>query len=105
HASSRWLASLHYILSCCPTPSSFLFHAPATTDTYTLSLHDALPICSGSGGGSWAVCSRAHTRVPPRPRGRRRLRAPRRRCPPSGRRSAAPPRASRGSLPPPAHVP
>src|SRR5207244_13125768 len=26
-------------------PSLSFFHAPATTDIYTLSLHDALPIC------------------------------------------------------------
>src|SRR5438552_11866493 len=25
--------------------SSFFFHAPATSEIYTLSLHDALPIC------------------------------------------------------------
>src|SRR5207249_10714769 len=28
----------------CHTPSLFLSHPPAPTDTYTLSLHDALPI-------------------------------------------------------------
>src|SRR5690242_21455080 len=26
---------------------SFFFHDPATTEIYTLSLHDALPICGG----------------------------------------------------------
>src|SRR5438876_3752419 len=33
----------------------FFFNAPATTEIYTLSLHDALPICGselGSGSGS-----------------------------------------------------
>src|SRR5438093_10304065 len=34
-------------LSCSPSPLSFFFHAPAPTDIYTLSLHDALPICQG----------------------------------------------------------
>src|ERR1044072_8004563 len=29
-------------------PSSFFFNDTATTEIYTLSLHDALPICSGS---------------------------------------------------------
>src|SRR5688572_32328633 len=29
--------------------SSFLFNDPATPDTYTLSLHDALPICGREG--------------------------------------------------------
>src|SRR5207248_11210613 len=28
----------------------FFFNDPATTEIYTLSLHDALPICVGSGG-------------------------------------------------------
>src|SRR5947209_8563646 len=28
-----------------PCAPSFLLHTPATTDSYTLSLHDALPIC------------------------------------------------------------
>src|SRR5688572_31915416 len=27
----------------------FFFHDPATPDIYTLSLHDALPICDGAG--------------------------------------------------------
>src|SRR5438132_7243676 len=27
------------------TPPSFFFNVPATTEIYTLSLHDALPIC------------------------------------------------------------
>src|SRR5438093_13181279 len=30
-------------------PSFFFFHDTATTEIYTLSLHDALPICSGRG--------------------------------------------------------
>src|SRR5262245_65449203 len=36
-----------YLTRACsqPSPSLFFFHAPATTEIYTLSLHDALPIC------------------------------------------------------------
>src|SRR5438270_9297534 len=30
---------------CLPFRSSFFFNSPATTEIYTLSLHDALPIC------------------------------------------------------------
>src|SRR5262249_61633786 len=30
-------------------PSTFFFHDPATTEIYTLSLHDALPISSSTG--------------------------------------------------------
>src|SRR5256885_12251701 len=30
----------------------FFFNDTATTEIYTLSLHDALPICSGAGGGT-----------------------------------------------------
>src|SRR5438132_2350217 len=30
-------------------PSSFFFTDPPTTEIYTLSLHDALPICTGPG--------------------------------------------------------
>ena len=29
----------------------FFFNDTATTEIYTLSLHDALPICGGGGGG------------------------------------------------------
>src|SRR5438552_11482845 len=32
-------------------PFLFFFNAPATTHIYTLSLHDALPICTPCGGG------------------------------------------------------
>src|SRR5437868_15111884 len=34
-------------ISCDASTFSFFFTAPATTDIYTLSLHDALPICPG----------------------------------------------------------
>src|SRR5256885_16599829 len=31
----------------------FFFNDTATTEIYTLSLHDALPICAGAGGGEY----------------------------------------------------
>src|SRR5258705_13758083 len=40
-----------------PAESSFFFNDTATTEIYTLSLHDALPICSATSRGSW----RSHT--------------------------------------------
>src|SRR5256885_12279992 len=33
--------------------SFFFFNDTATTEIYTLSLHDALPICSGAAASSW----------------------------------------------------
>src|SRR5207249_11908880 len=38
-----------YTLSVLPLPSSFLSNHPSTTDIYTLSLHDALPISDVDG--------------------------------------------------------
>src|SRR5260370_18987829 len=42
----------------------FFFNDTATTEIYTLSLHDALPICRGRGGsdrvGVWAVAGQLH---------------------------------------------
>src|SRR5690606_40220160 len=43
----------------CRTPASrvcvgFCFNAPAPAAIYTLSLHDALPICAGAGGSAGA---------------------------------------------------
>src|SRR5207253_8893630 len=39
------IAHLHTLILCLPTsPSLFSFPTTATTETYTLSLHDALPI-------------------------------------------------------------
>src|SRR5438876_865686 len=35
------------VMSLCSCCISFFFDAPATPELYTLSLHDALPICSG----------------------------------------------------------
>src|SRR3712207_7616829 len=58
-----------YLCSC----SIFFFNDTATTEIYTLSLHDALPISarrSGSttwrAGGAWSGCrwSTTHTRSP-----------------------------------------
>src|SRR5438477_10131309 len=39
--------SLHDCLHCCSS-DLFFFNDPATTEIYTLSLHDALPICAGA---------------------------------------------------------
>src|SRR3712207_8162103 len=60
----------------------FFFNDTAATEIYTLSLHDALPICPGG-------CSGSRRRRAVRGRGRRRSR---RRRPPPARR---PPRAPR----------
>src|ERR1035438_10920045 len=40
----------------------FFFNDTATTEIYTLSLHDALPICDGRGD----VCGEGERRLPPR---------------------------------------
>src|SRR2546422_8834075 len=39
----------------------FFFNDTATTEIYTLSLHDALPISSTARAGSSSPCSRAYT--------------------------------------------
>src|SRR5207249_9938066 len=39
-----------YSLHALHPPLLFPFHTPATTEIYTLSLHDALPICRGHRG-------------------------------------------------------
>src|SRR3712207_9307667 len=58
----------------------FFFNDTATTEIYTLSLHDALPICRGTGRGLRAPEGRLHR--PPRrhraPRGGRAARPDRR---------------------------
>jgi len=41
------------LLPACPTVLLFLFNAPATTEIYTLSLHDALPIRGSPGPARW----------------------------------------------------
>src|SRR5438552_12882771 len=40
------LTTFVYITATLPSLYLFFFNAPATTEIYTLSLHDALPICS-----------------------------------------------------------
>src|SRR5947199_8798637 len=40
------------------TSHCFTFNETAPTEIYTLSLHDALPICGGQGQGAPARCSR-----------------------------------------------
>src|SRR3712207_8939835 len=45
-----------------PSTSSFFFNDTATTEIYTLSLHDALPICPdpGDGGSDLMQAQEAH---------------------------------------------
>src|SRR5690348_17556419 len=38
--------TLSHVSSCSYSVFSFFFNDPATTEIYTLSLHDALPICA-----------------------------------------------------------
>src|SRR5258708_18108979 len=40
------------IMIALPVPAFFFFNDTATTEIYTLSLHDALPICAGAGTGA-----------------------------------------------------
>src|SRR5437016_10709148 len=49
----------------------FFFNATATTEIYTLSLHDALPISPRAGGGRPRLPRAPPRRVPARPRARR----------------------------------
>src|SRR5690554_7373327 len=56
-----------YIFYCVLTPFFFFFNDTATTEIYTLSLHDALPICrprggvrAGQGGGRRAFRGAGH---------------------------------------------
>src|SRR5438034_11625381 len=46
---------LHYCVSTFALSSIFFFNDTATTEIYTLSLHDALPILPGT---RWPPCSR-----------------------------------------------
>src|SRR3712207_6995811 len=46
----------------------FFFNDPATTEIYTLSLHDALPICTAAPSTRWAVRTRRTRRRSARPR-------------------------------------
>src|SRR3712207_9549294 len=55
-------------LSTCTYLGFFFFNDTATTEIYTLSLHDALPICAGARARSRAV-RRARARRDQRPGG------------------------------------
>src|SRR5205807_10620774 len=46
---------LEHLLCCLVSLSSFFFNDPATTEIYTLSLHDALPISPGVHGDGRAA--------------------------------------------------
>src|SRR3712207_7131873 len=54
----------------------FFFNDTATTEIYTLSLHDALPICGGRRGGRGARASRRARRAAAAGRGSARGRTP-----------------------------
>src|SRR5205823_13803672 len=45
--------------SCSLSFLFFFFNDTPTTEIYTLSLHDALPICAGRGGAGRGECGRA----------------------------------------------
>src|SRR5207245_11204298 len=62
-ASSRSLCPLHFARAYSASHSFFLTDT-ATTDIYTLSLHDALPICDGRGHRQACHEHRAHGRPP-----------------------------------------
>src|SRR5205814_9919531 len=55
-------------------PSFFPFNDTATTEIYTLSLHDALPICTGRGSSPCSTPPRSPAPTPPPPRAPVRLR-------------------------------
>src|SRR5690606_40904335 len=54
----------------CAHPLSFFLTPPATTETYTLSLHDALPICTAPPSSRYQPGARStvssDTQLPPR---------------------------------------
>src|SRR5436853_612189 len=77
HRVALVLFLLRFLLS-----SPFFFNAPATTAIYTLSLHDALPICSGTSAAG-STRSPIPTRSPRRNRGALRV------SPPTGSRHCA----------------
>src|SRR5947208_14364578 len=52
-----------YICLCLHFYIFFFFNDPATTEIYTLSLHDALPICPRSRPGCGGCSSRPRTTV------------------------------------------
>src|SRR2546426_5867749 len=47
------------------TASLFFFNDTATTEIYTLSLHDALPISKGAAPSAWTAASRGRRRIRP----------------------------------------
>src|SRR5438093_13640740 len=53
HAQLRRRSSLSFYRRVLPHQSFFFFNHPATTEIYTLSLHDALPISSSSPRPQW----------------------------------------------------
>src|SRR5438034_7672401 len=57
------LPVLLYLISCISSLFFFFFNDPATTEIYTLSLHDALPICLGENAALAADLVQAHARV------------------------------------------
>src|SRR6266496_1252367 len=77
--------------------SFFFFNDTATTEIYTLSLHDALPITFRTRSPPATRCpgtrETAPPRLPARLESRCRLRPAPRRCPGSSRRSAGPARS------------
>src|SRR5688572_33412791 len=77
----------HVAFSCTTLSFFFFFNDPATTEIYTLSLHDALPISCPA----WA---RDRGRASGCPRGRRSHRGRARPGPPKPRSSGAPRRRS-----------
>src|SRR5205823_13962370 len=68
----RSFHSFHFIILCLCCFISllflfFFFNDPATTEIYTLSLHDALPISTGSARGQpWPATAPVDQRVPVR---------------------------------------
>src|SRR5258708_39323892 len=56
-ACLRWLSTTRCSSSCRPVWSLFFFNDTATTEIYTLSLHDALPIL-GLAGKAFAIAQR-----------------------------------------------
>src|SRR3712207_7291359 len=70
----------------------FFFNDTATTEIYTLSLHDALPICTGRSGAGWGGGGPRARRGPgpsasPRLRGRSHRNPSRSLCRPRDRKS------------------
>src|SRR5438105_10106830 len=48
--------TLHIVPLASLSTLSFFFNHPATTEIYTLSLHDALPICAAAGAACHDCC-------------------------------------------------